>query len=229
MKRFYFFLFAVMAAASCKVVDPYIKNPTKGPYMYEVCRTIFEADIDKTLKLFYNAYNIAVFQNGDAELKVSPQYDLIRTGLVSSDGVCEYDNVRYNYNGEDFFSEKGMCRIFDLWRFSMTVLRESPDTWTIGNADGLAMSVTVLESGDDGMKLSVTVDGRRIEESTYYVMLISDGLKVDIAHKKVGKVTSAAYEGTLLTVFYDGDTLLKTCRMTFQPGHTTSFDFEDNY
>ena len=68
MKKILICLSALAAVISCKVVDPFV-NPTSTQSMVRFCSDMFKDDVDTYLKYFYNAYYIAKFQAGDAELK----------------------------------------------------------------------------------------------------------------------------------------------------------------
>lgn len=215
MKKFFICLLAVAALYSCKVVDPYVKNPTSGEYMTEFCSRIFEDNVSKCLRCFYNAYYIAKFEAGDAELKVSKEYDLIRTGLQVKDGVYTYDYQKYDYKGEDFFSSKGKCVIrMSSWD-ELTILSEDTDRWLIGSENGIALDVTVVEETENGLLLKVNVDGVVTEDSTYSALVMADTLRTEFRHKRIGEDRSEVYDGTVMIVFYNNETLLKTVDMTF--------------
>ena len=221
MKKLFICLLAVAALYSCKVVDPYVKNPTSVEYMTEFCSRIFEDNVSSYLRYFYNAYYIAKFEAGDAELKVSKEYDMIRTGLQLKDGVYTYDYHKYNYKGEDFFAPKGICVVQMGYKNELTVLREDENRWLIGSGEGIALDVTVLEVTENGLLLKVTVDGVITEESTYSALVMADTLQTEFRHKRIGEDRSEVYDGTVTIVFYNNETLLKTVDMTFcQSGPT---------
>ena len=221
MKKLFICLLAVAALFSCKVVDPYVKNPTSGEYMTEFCSRMFEDNVTGYLRYFYNAYYIAKFEAGDAELKVSKEYDLIRTGLQLKDGVYTYDYHKYNYKGEDFFAPKGICVVQMGYKNELTVLREDENRWLIGSENGMALDVTVVEETENGLRMKVILEGYMTEDSTYSALLTANDLGVEFRHKRIGEDRSEVYDGTVTIVFYNNETLLKTVDMTFcQSGPT---------
>lgn len=215
MKKILICLLTVVAAYSCKVVDPYMKNPTSGEYMTGFCTGMFNDNVETYLEYFYNAYYIARFEAGDAELKVSNEYDLIRTGLQVNDSVYTYDYHKYDYKGEDFFESKGICAVkMNYWN-ELTILREDENRWLVGSEDGMALDVAVLEEKENGLLLKVILEGYKTEDSTYSALLTSDDLQVEFRHKRIAEDVSPVYDGTVTMVFYNEDTLLKTVTMTF--------------
>ena len=215
MKKILICLSALAAVISCKVVDPFV-NPTSTQSMVRFCSDMFKDDVDTYLKYFYNAYYIAKFQASDAELKVSKEYDLIRTGMQERNGVCVYDYREYDYRGEDFCAEKGLCVIkLSGWQRELAVLREGENSWLIGSDDGMVLGVTVLEETENGLLLKVIIEGHKTEESTYSALLTADDLRVEFRHKRIAEEVTAIYDGEIEIVFYNDDSLLKTVHMTF--------------
>lgn len=215
MKKIFICLLAVTAVCSCKVVDPYVKNPTSAESLAEFCTNMFEDNVEAYLEYFYNAYYIAKFEAGDVDLKVSREYDLIRTGVQLKDDVYNYKYRKYNYMGEDFFASKGICVIQTSYWDELTILRDDENRWLIGNEDGMTLGVTVAEETENGLLLKVMLEGHMTEDSDYSALLLADNFQVEFRHKRIAEDMTCIYDGTVTIVFYNDNTLLKTVHMTF--------------
>lgn len=225
MKKFVFFILVSLSAVSCRITDLYVYegNPMTDKNISAVCDYILEDRVITNLTYFYNAYNIARFVGADAEIKVSPLYDLIRTGLKESGGKYVYGYQDYDFSGEDFFAAKGACEIVMNYRRSVNVAYVSEGKWRIDSQNGTIIDVEVMEEGDDAMRMIIDVDGEMTEESEFSADFQARDLQVVFLHAKVGKIDSKLYDGEMLVEFYEDASLLKSCQMSMTPGMSTRF------
>lgn len=228
MKRFLLILTLAVAAASCRVVDGDVTNPTTDDRIAEFCAEVFEERVSEALTYFYNAYYIARFVQGDAELKVSPEYDYIRTRLSVDDGKYSYDYCPYDFKGEDFFGEKGVCEIQSGRWYSVTITRVAQGNWRMAVKDGTVLNLLLLEEDEDGILLNMKVNGVMTEESSFTARLEAEEMEADIRHEHIGVIASKAFYGDMKVSFYDGATPLKTCTMTFKHGEYVRYDIDDH-
>lgn len=225
MKKFVLSLIVCLASVSCRITDLYLYegNPMTDKNISSVCDYILEDRVITNLTYFYNAYYIARFVGADAETKVSPHYDLIRTGLSGSDGKYEFDYEEYEFSGEDFFGSKGACEIILNYRQSVFVEFISEGEWKISSQDGTCVNVKVLYDGMDAIRMSLDVDGEMTEESEFSADFVANGLQVSFLHSKIGKTDSKLYDGEMLVEFYEGASLVKSCQMIMTAGLSTQF------
>lgn len=228
MKRFLLILILAVAAASCRVVDGDVTNPTTDERIAGFCTDVFEERVSEALTYFYNAYYVARFVQGDAALKVSPEYDLIRTGVSVEDGVHSYHYCPYDFKGEDFFGEKGICEIESGRWYSVTVTNVSQDHWKMAVSDSTVFDLFLIEEDQEGISLSMNVDGCITEESAFTARLDIEEMTADIRHEHIGDIVSKTFYGDMEVRFYDGDTLLKTCTVTYKPGEYVRHDIVDH-
>ena len=220
MKRIFMFIAAVLMAASCKVVEADFNNPTTDEYISRYCVTLFSDKVSENLEYFYNAYYVARFVTGDAELKVSPEYDHIRTRITGSDGKYEFDYLQYEFQGNDFFAEGGICVISSGRWLSITIKNIGIGQWTMEVNDGTKFVFTVVEENAEGLVLDMSVSGVKKEESEYTAPFEAEGMEVDMRHKNIGNMASKTFFGTMEVSFLKAAQLLKTCSMTIGPGES---------
>ena len=228
MKRFLYIMTVALAAASCRVVDGDVTNPTTDDRISAFCADVFEERVSRALEYFYNAYYIARFVQGDAELKVSPEYDYIRTGLSAENGVYSYDYRPYDFHAEDFFGENGVCEVESGRWYSITIKRVGEEHWRMAVNDGTVINLVLMEESEDGILLDMKVDGVMTEESSFTARLEAEDMEVDIRHEHIGVIASKSFYGDMKVSFYDGATPLKTCTMTFKPGEYVRYDIVDH-
>ena len=217
-----------LAAASCRVVGGDVTNPTTDDRIAEFCAGLFEEKVSEALTYFYNTYYIARFVQGDAELKVSPEYDLIRTGLTTENGIYSYGYRPYDFHGEDFFGENGVCDVESGRWYSVTVTNVSQDHWKMAVSDSTVFDLFLIEEDQEGISLSMNVDGCITEESAFTARLDIEEMTADIRHEHIGDIVSKTFYGDMEVRFYDGDTLLKTCTVTYKPGEYVRHDIVDH-
>lgn len=217
-----------LAAASCRVVEGDVTNPTTDDRIAEFCAGLFEEKVSEALTYFYNTYYIARFVQGDAELKVSPEYDLIRTGLTTENGIYSYGYRPYDFHGEDFFGENGVCDVESGRWYSVTVTNVSQDHWKMAVSDSTVFDLFLIEEDQEGISLSMNVDGCITEESAFTARLDIEEMTADICHEHIGDIVSKTFYGDMEVRFYDGDTLLKTCTVTYKPGEYVRHDIVDH-
>lgn len=218
----------VLAAASCRVVEGDVTNPTTDYRIAEFCTGLFEEKVSEALTYFYNTYYIARFVQGDAELKVSPEYDLIRTGLTTENGIYSYGYRPYDFHGEDFFGENGVCDVESGRWYSVTIARVGEGHWRMSVKDGSVFDLILLEESEEGISLNMSMKGVVTEESTFTAGFESEEMAVDILHEHIGKVVSKAFHGDMKVSFYDEAKLLKTCTMTLRPGEHVRYEIVDH-
>ena len=112
MKRLYYIFIALSLAVSCKVVDPYQPNPMTDSNISNLSHNLFSEEAAKCLTIFYNAFHITRFLEADAEVKVSPEYDIIRTGLKGAEGVYTFDYDDYTFTKEGLFEKGGVDPVY---------------------------------------------------------------------------------------------------------------------
>ena len=184
MKRFLYIMTVALAAASCRVVDGDVTNPTTDDRISAFCADVFEERVSRALEYFYNAYYIARFVQGDAELKVSPEYDYIRTGLSAENGVYSYDYRPYDFHAEDFFGENGVCEVESGRWYSITITRVGEEHWRMAVNDGTVFNLVLMEESEDGILLNMKVDGVMTEESSFTARLDAEDMEADIRHAR---------------------------------------------
>lgn len=217
-----------LAAASCWVVEGDVTNPTTDDRIAEFCAGLFEEKVSEALTYFYNTYYIARFVQGDAELKVSPEYDLIRTGLTTENGIYSYGYRPYDFHGEDFFGENGVCDVESGRWYSVTVTNVSQDHWKMAVSDSTVFDLFLIEEDQEGISLSMNVDGCITEESAFTARLDIEEMTADIRHEHIGKIVSKVFHGDMKVSFYDEVKLLKTCTMTLRPGEHVRYEIVDH-
>ena len=228
MKRFLLFFALAVAAASCSVVDGDVTNPTKDDRIVGFCKDVFEEKVSEALTYFYNAYYIARFVQGDAALKVSPEYDYIRTGLRTENGRYSYRYCPYDFKGVDFFAENGICEITSGRWYSLTITNASENHWKMTVSDNTVFDLLLLEDGEEGISLNMNVSGCVSEESSFSAGFEIEDMTAYISHDHIGDIVSKAFYGDMKVSFHDGATLLKTCTLTFKPGEYVRYDIDDH-
>lgn len=225
MKRLIIFLSAAAAAVSCKVIDPYQPNQLNDYNIGIFCGNIFDEEVKENLTYFYNAYHIARFLDADAEAKVSPKYDLIRTGLRSND-------VGYSFDYDDYtFSEDSLFVTGSSWKVKCSHYRniiidvKDGNEWVVTSTeDGTVLKLKMNEETEDSMNLTIDVNGLRTEESSYSARFSSSSLELTVSSRKIGEIDSMTFEGEMTVRFLNGTTPVKECVMTMVPGMTTLYD-----
>ena len=217
-----------LAAASCRVVEGDVTNPTTDDRIAEFCAGLFEEKVSEALTYFYNTYYIARFVQGDAELKVSPEYDLIRTELTTENGIYSYGYRPYDFHGEDFFGENGVCDVESGRWYSVTVTNVSQDHWKMAVSDSTVFDLFLIEEDQEGISLSMNVYGCITEESAFTARLDIEEMTADIRHEHIGKIVSKVFHGDMKVSFYDEVKLLKTCTMTLRPGEHVRYEIVDH-
>lgn len=228
MKRIILFMAAVMIAASCEVSDADFDNPTTDDFMKDYCNELFVDKVSRNLQYFYNAYYIGRFISGDAQLKVSPEYDIIRIGLSGESGNYGFGNDTYDFNGEDFFSNKGVCSVkASYWRsIAITALAEGK--WAMVVDDGTVLEFTVKDETEDGIVLNMNIDGLVTDSNEYSVRFTAEDMEVDIRHNKIGRIASKSISGMMDVNFLRSEKPLKTCSMTFESDGSISCTIIDH-
>ena len=216
------------ATASCRVVDGDVTNPTTDERIAEFCDDVFEDKVAEALPYFYNAYYIARFIQGDAALKVSPEYDHIRTGLTSENGRYSYRYCPYDFKGMDFFAEKGICEITSGRWYTLTITNVSENHWEMTVNYNTVFDLFLLEDDENGISLNMSVVGRISEESSFSAGFRIEDMTVDISHDHIGEIAAKTYYGDMTVNFYDGTTPLKTCTMTYKPGEYVRYEIDDH-
>lgn len=228
MKRFLLALTVAIAAASCRVVDGDVVNPTTDEHVFEFCAELFEQKVGEALDYFYNSYFIARFVQGDAALKVSPEYDYIRTGLSAQDGQYSYLYDPYDFKGTDFFGEGGVCEINSGRWYAVTMTRIAQGHWNMTVSDDTVFELYLLEEKEEGIRLSMSVHGVETEESSFSAGFETAEMEVDFRHEHIGHDIAKTFYGGFKVCFYDGSEPLKTCTMTFKPGEYVRYDITDH-
>ena len=219
---------AVMIAASCKVSDADFDNPTTDEFMKDYCNELFVDKVSRNIQYFYNAYYVGRFISGDAQLKVSPEYDIIRTGLTDGYGNYGFGNDTYDFNGEDFFSNKGVCSVkASYWR-SIAIAALAEGKWAMVMDDGTVLEFTVKDETEDGIVLNMNIDGLMTESNEYSVRFTAEDMEVDIRHNKIGRIASKSISGMMDVNFLRSEKPLKTCSMTFESDGSISCTIIDH-
>lgn len=224
MKRLYYLAVALMLIASCKVVDPYEPNPMTDRNISNLSYSLFYEESLECISLFYNAYHIAHFLDADAEVKVSPEYDLIRIGLMKNQNSYIYDYDDYIFSSEGFLNKGGSCHVEINYHKSLNIKCLDADKWQISNNRGMVFGVEVLKEDEKSMTMAVTLKGSVTEDSEYVAKMEDEGLKVFLEQKAIGEFDTMSWDGNVLVTYYEDESLIKSCRMTFKPGLTTEFD-----
>lgn len=215
---------ALILAVSCKVVERYEPNPMTDSNISRLSYNIFQENAEVCLHSFYNAYHIGRFLQADAEEMVSQKYDIIRTGLVSSDGHYIFDYDDYYFAAEGMLKVGKFCTVDIDYYTTISITMISEEEWQINNNDGMSLIVKMLEENEEFMKMEVTINGTKTESSLFRAVISDEGLEVKLEHEKPGALESLSCDGKVIVEYYEENRLIKTCLMTFRPGLTTSFD-----
>ena len=224
MKRLLYIFIALSLAVSCKVVDPYNPNPMTDNNISNLSYNIFTEEAGTCLTAFYNAIHIARFLEADAEVKVSPEYDLIRTGLKGSEGIYTFDYDDYTFTKEGLFEKGGACAVDISYHTTVTVNCLSEGNWQVKSSNGMMLKVEMIEESDDSMKMAVIVNGTKTEDSSFLAKFHDEGLEAAFGHKAIGELESLTFDGNVVVEYYEAADLVKSCRMTFKPGLTIGFE-----
>ena len=224
MKRLYYIFIAIFLAVSCKVVDPYQPNPMTDSNISNLSHNMFTEEAGTCLTVFYNAFHIARFLEADAEVKVSPEYDLIRTGISGTEGIYTFDYNEYVFTKEGLFEKGGACAVDINYHNTITINCLSENYWQVMSNKGIVLKMEMIEEFGDGMRMAVNVNGAKTEDSPYLAKFHDEGLECIFKHKKIGEIESLTMDGNVVIEYYEVDKLLKSCRMTFKPGLTTEFE-----
>ncbi|MBQ7810950.1 MAG: hypothetical protein IJ394_00170 [Bacteroidales bacterium] len=225
MKRLIIFLFAAAAAVSCKVIDPYQPDQLNDDNIGIFCGNIFDEEVRDNLTYFYNAYNIARFLDADAEEKVSPKYDLIRTGLRSNDVGYSFDYDDYTFNEDPLFVTGSSWKVKCSYYKNIIIDVKDGNEWVVTSTeDGTVLKLKMTEETEDSMNLTIDVEGLRTEESPYSAKFSATDLAVTLRHENIGMIDSMIFGGEMTVRFLNGTTPVKECVMTMVPGMTTHYD-----
>lgn len=224
MKRLFYIVIALTLAASCKVVDPYNPNPMTDSNISNLSYNLFSEEAGTCLTVFYNAFHITRFLEADAEVKVSPEYDIIRTGLKGSNGVYTFDYNDYTFTKEGLFVKGGACAVDINRHNTVTISCLSEGYWQVKYSNGMLLKVELIEEGEDSMRMAVSVSGSKTEDSPYLARFHDEGLECIFKHKAIGEIESLTMDGKVLVDYYEVNKLIKSCRMRFKPGLTTEFE-----
>lgn len=228
MKRFLLFIATALTTVSCVVVDGTVSNPTTDENLFEFCADIFEEKVDQNVVFFYRAYHIARFLEADPELKVSQEYDLIRTGLSTYGGSHVFDYRSYDFREKSFFDFKGECVMDTDYGYSLVIKWKRTGVWAVAVSDGTKLIVEVVGEDADGLVLDVAVDGLMTEESMYSAKYQCDSFRVVLEHEKIGRIDDRSYEGVMEVMFHDASRHLKSCVMTYAPGEPVRYEVVDH-
>lgn len=224
MKRLYYIFIALSLAVSCKVVDPYQPNPMTDSNISNLSYNLFSEETSTCLTIFYNAFHITRFLEADAEVKVSPEYDIIRTGLKGAEGVYTFDYDDYTFTKEGLFEKGGACAVDINYHNTITVNCLSEGYWQIRSSNGMVLKVGMTDETEDSMRMAVSVSGAKTEDSPYLAKFHDEGLECIFKQKAIGEIESLTLDGSVVVEYYEVDKILKSCRMTFKPGLTTEFE-----
>lgn len=224
MKRLYYAVLTLILAASCKVVEYYEPNPMTDANISRLSYSIFQEKADLCLSVFYKAYHIDRFLQADAEEKVTAKYNLIRTGLTKADEVYVYDYDDYTFSKEWLSEKGGSCKVYINYNTELTINNLGDEEWHIRDNSGMTFTVKLIEEKADAMRMKVDVSGVKTESSDFRAELSDEGLDVTFEYKAIGELDELACDGKVLVKYYEGNKHIKSCRMTFKPGLTTTFD-----
>jgi hypothetical protein len=155
---------------------------------------------------------------------VSPEYDLIRTGISGTEGIYTFDYDEYVFTKEGLFEKGGACAVDINYHNTITINCLSENYWQVKNNKGIVLKMEMIEEFEDGMRMAVNVNGAKTEDSPYLAKFHDEGLECIFKHKKIGEIESLTMDGNVVIEYYEVDKLLKSCRMTFKPGLTTEFE-----
>lgn len=224
MKRLYYAALTLILAASCKVVEYYEPNPMTDANISRLSYNIFQESTDLCLSTFYKAYHIDRFLQADAEEKVSAKYDHIRIGLTKANETYVYDYDEYVFSKEWLSEKGGSCQVNINYHNKLTIRNIGEGTWQINDNNGIAYTVSLIEKKDEAMKMAVGVTGKKTESSDFWAEVSDEGLEATFEYKTIGELDAITCDGAVLVEYYEGSTYIKSCRMTFKPGLTTTFD-----
>lgn len=216
MRKFLSYLCVVLAAVSCKVSDMDDFDDTVDARIVGFCENLFDDEIAQYLNYFYNAFHISRFVEADAEVKMCGKYDLIRMELSYETDFYEYDLGKYAFSESGFFSEGGRNEIVSRYGIPIVMTMVSPDVWQM-NVRGSKFEVRVVDEDDGGMRLSVSVSGRCVDESSYYAAYEIADMDVEYVHSKIMDFESITYVGSMTVRFYNEGALLKICKVEYAP------------
>lgn len=224
MKKLILIIAVAAAAASCRISDPQEPNQLNEQNISNYCRNLFEEEVSKNLICFYNACQIARFLDADAEAKVSPEFDLIRTGLSYNEDSYTFDYDDYSFSGESSFLDEGVWKVIRSYYQELAIIVCPDKEWTITVSNtGTVMKVKLVEEDAETMKMSVRINGIMTENSEYSAEFEADSLEVTICHKSAGKIESMTYDGEMTVRFMENTRPRKTCVMEMIPGMATSY------
>lgn len=224
MKKLYYAVLTLILAASCKVVEYYEPNPMTDSNICRLSYSIFQERADLCLSAFYNAYQIDRFLQADAEEKISAEYDIIRTGLIRTEDAYVYNYDDYTFSKEWLSEKGGSCKVYINYNTELTINNMGEDVWLIKDNEGMTYTVKMIDVKDDAMITEVEVKGVKTESSDFWADISSEGLEVTFEHETIGELDALSCNGKVLLEYYEGNKLIKSCRMTFKPGLTTTFD-----
>ena len=224
MKKLLLMIMVLALAASCKVLDPYEPNQFNEKNISSFCNSLFEEEVSYNIVYFYNAYHIARFIEADAEQKVSPEFDMIRTGLSYSEDRYVFDYDDYRFSTDSLFIPGGIWRVRCDRNKNLHINVGADKEWTLAGSDsGTVMNVKLTEESPEMMRMLVSVKGTRTEDSEFSARFSAEELEVTIGHKYAGKIESMAFRGEMQVVFYEGAKGHRTCVMTMVPELKTSY------
>ena len=214
----------MMLAVSCKVVEYYEPNPMTDANISMLSYNIYQESAELCLSAFYNAYHIDRFLQAEAEEKISTKYDEIRIGLSRNAETYIYDYDDYTFSKEWLSEKGGSCQISINYYTNLTIRNIGGDVWQINDNNGMAYTVRMTEEKDDAMIMEVGVTGKKTESSDFWAEVSDEGLEVTFGYETIGKLDELSCSGAVFVEYYEGNKYIKSCRMTFKPGLTTSFD-----
>lgn len=224
MKKLILIIGILAAAASCKVIDPYDPNHFNEHNVSNFCSNLFDEEVKNNLTYFYNAYHIARFIEADAELKVSPEFDMIRTGLSYYDGIYRFDYDDYSFNSDILLGPGSSWKVSASRYLALVINAAAEKQWSVTCADnGTVLKVKLMEENPEMMRMIVSVKGIRTEESEFSAKFSAEDLEVTIRHQSAGKIESMEFRGEMNVTFYEGTKGHRTCVMTMAPDMETSF------
>ena len=229
MRKTVILLLSLLATVSCKVSDLSDLDDTTNDRMTRFCAQIFSKNVERYLKSFYEAYYIARFIEADPEVKVSEEYDMVRTELRSGNGYYVYKYNEFAFAEAGFFSPKGGCDMNLSYNEDVTVRLVAKDCWEMQTEEGnIWFEVRLLEEGAEGMHLSVSASGTCTENSPYSASYAMEDMDVKFDHQKKMLILSSSYTGVMTVEFFRQSVLLKTCRMTYSGHAYPSYEITDH-
>lgn len=229
MRKTVILLLSLLATVSCKVSDLSDLDDTTNDRMTRFCAQIFSKNVERYLKTFYEAYYIARFIEADPEVKVSEEYDMVRTELRSGNGYYVYKYNEFAFAEAGFFSPKGGCDMNLSYNEDVTVRLVAKDCWEMQTEEGnIWFEVRLLEEGEEGMHLSVSASGTCTENSPYSASYAMEDMDVKFDHQKKMLIVSTSYTGLMTVEFFRQSELLRTCRMTYSGHAYPSYEITDH-